>query len=181
MAYDPKAIANYFLDLAESRGVPIEPMKVRNLVYFAHAWHLSITGEPLIAENVQAWGYGPVIPSLLNAFPGPVLEPIRSRAVSHSIGRGPHGLTYEEYTPSLDETTEEGGVAKAILDRVWEVYGHFSAVQLANMSHSAGSPWQSIFDRHGGEIPAGEIIPPGEIRDHFSHLGESRARHASSA
>jgi len=62
------AVANYFLDLGLRESIPITPLKLQKLVYFAHGWYLGFTGEPLLNEGIQAWEYGPVIPSLYHDF-----------------------------------------------------------------------------------------------------------------
>ena len=56
-------------------------MKVQKLVYFAHGWHLGITKKPLINEQVEAWPYGAVIPSLYDYLKqwGLILSSSRSR------------------------------------------------------------------------------------------------------
>ncbi len=62
------AIANYFVRKSLDSGIPVTPMKLVKLVYVAHGWYLGLTGEPLIAEGVQAWKYGPVVPSVYDKF-----------------------------------------------------------------------------------------------------------------
>ena len=64
MSHDPKAVANYFLDCAKEDGESLTLLKLVKLVYLAHGWHLGLTGDPLIKENVEAWRYGPVVPSI---------------------------------------------------------------------------------------------------------------------
>lgn len=66
--HDPKAVANYILDCGKEDGETLSPMKLIKLVYLAHGWNLGLTGEPLITEHVQAWRYGPVIPSIYHDF-----------------------------------------------------------------------------------------------------------------
>lgn len=68
MSYDSRTIANHFIALAEIEGRTITPMTIQKLVYLAHGWSLGLFDEPLIDDTVEAWEYGPVIPSLYNAF-----------------------------------------------------------------------------------------------------------------
>ncbi len=39
-------------------------MKLHKLLYYAAGWHLGFTGEPLFDEDIEAWQYGPVVPSI---------------------------------------------------------------------------------------------------------------------
>ena len=57
MPYDAKSIANFFIDRAKESGETLTQMKLHKLIYYAHGWHLALTGEPLIDEPVQAWNY----------------------------------------------------------------------------------------------------------------------------
>jgi uncharacterized phage-associated protein len=155
MAYDAKAIANYFLELANQQGKTIDPMAIQKLVYFAHGWNLAIFDTPLITDRIQAWAYGPVIRSLYGEFKefgnGPITRPARSaefkdRKVMIRI-------------PSINDCHDSANyeVTRSILNRVWEVYGGFSAIQLSNMTHEDGSPW-SIARMDNKEIIDDEVI-----------------------
>ena len=52
--------------------------------------------------------------------------------------------------PTLDAADGDTTAAKELLDRVWDVYGHYSAVQLSNATHSPGSPWDVTWQGAGG-------------------------------
>ena len=62
------AVANFFIEKSKASGVPVDPLKLQKLIYFAHGWHLAVTGEPLLDENVEAWPYGPVVPTVYHEF-----------------------------------------------------------------------------------------------------------------
>lgn len=44
--------------------------KLQKLCYYAQAWHLAWTGNPIFAEDFQAWSNGPVCPELFHAHQG---------------------------------------------------------------------------------------------------------------
>jgi uncharacterized phage-associated protein len=80
MPYDSKAVANYFLDCAQRSSKKLDPMQIQKLVYFAHGWRLAAIGAALIDEMVEAWRYGPVIPSLYHEFKSFGKNPITRKA-----------------------------------------------------------------------------------------------------
>lgn len=138
MAYDARAVANYFLDLASKEGRPLDPMGIQKLVYFAHGWNLAIFGAPLIQQRVEAWEYGPVIADLYQAFREfgrhPITRPAKKFEYDPITGR------LVESTPTIPDT-EETKDTRALLDRVWESNKHLTSIQLSNLTHLPGSPW----------------------------------------
>src|SRR5215467_7486621 len=85
MAYPAKAVANEFLYLAKEERRPVTPMQLLKLVYFAHGWYLALTGERLIDERVEAWKYGPVVPSIYHEFKRFGNEPITEYATETKV------------------------------------------------------------------------------------------------
>lgn len=158
MAYDAAAVANYFLLLAEKQGKDLDPMKLQKLVYFAHGWYLALRKEPLIKDRVEAWEYGPVIPSLYHQFKVFGNGTIKNRALVTKFDAGMFRLK----TPSVDEQgdTETNIYAKSLLDRIWEVYGGLTAIQLSNMTHEPGSPWEITWNRNPGQR---HVVIPDEL------------------
>ena len=59
-------IANYFLWRAWEEGVEVTPLKLIKLVYIAYGWNLVLNKDrpKLFEERIEAWKYGPVIPSV---------------------------------------------------------------------------------------------------------------------
>ena len=167
MPYDARAVANYLYDKAKSSGESLDPMKLLKLAYFAHGWHLAIEDTPLVDEPVLAWRYGPVIRSVYNAFREYGGHPI----TDHAKGEW-HicGTRIEWSIPHIPETARK---AREIMDRVWDVYGGYTGLQLSSMTHAAGTPWRKIADEHGGNIPIGAVIPDSEIRGHFRALANA--------
>jgi len=171
MPYDSKAIANYFLDLAERDGKKLDPMQIQKLVYFAHGWNLALNGVPLIEDTVEAWRYGPVIPTLYHSFKQFGSGPITSKAKTLML----EGNDLYFATPSIEECsdTKANGSTKALLDRIWEVYGGFSGIQLSNMTHGEGTPWEQTWSKFTGR--KGKDIDDDVIRQYFVTQMNARA------
>ncbi|MDQ3330433.1 MAG: DUF4065 domain-containing protein [Planctomycetota bacterium] len=128
MPFTSKAIANFFLDLAADDPDGLSPMKLQKLVYFAHGWHLAITGKPLINEQIEAWKYGPVIQSLFHEFKEFGAERIDRCA--------------RDWKGNVPKVAKNSGnhFVQALLRKVWREYGKFSATKLSNMTHQPGTP-----------------------------------------
>lgn len=170
MPYDARAIANYFLDMASYEGQTLDPMKLQKLVYFAHGWNLAIRNQPLINDRVEAWEYGPVIPSLYREFKkygaGAITEPATSPippGTWFGTGRSPHKYSIHDCTDrSLNPFTEQ------LLDTVWNSYKNLSAVQLSNLTHEPGAAWDVARSQAHGV--RGVVISDDLIRRDFTNL-----------
>ncbi len=168
MAYDAKAIANHFLKIAAEQGQRITPMQMLKLVYFAHGWHLALTGEPLINELVEAWEYGPVIPSLYHEFKKFGNQPIIEDAISLRAD----GMKLYMHRDSLDDETDltRKEFVDRLLRRVWENYGKLNGIQLSKLTHLHGSPWDATRRKGDNANLKGVDIPNEEIREYFTKL-----------
>lgn len=112
-------VAAEILHLAAREGVPVSPMKLNKLAYICHGWHLAIVGRPLFDETVEAWAYGPVVPSLYHEY--------------KHFGRDP--------ISESGDVSELPANSRRIIRGVWEKYNELSATQLSAMTHSPGTPW----------------------------------------
>ena len=151
--YNPIIIANYFLS---KYGVSynITPMKLVKLVYIAHGWHLGITDSALIDENPEAWKYGPVIPRIYHEFKKHGKNPIKA----------------ENITPVDDGLLPVNKIA--FLDKIWSVYGRFTAIQLSEKTHQPGSPWHIVWNSKQGKAVGPRQIPQHLIRDYYRKMLE---------
>lgn len=158
MPYPAAAVANYFVKKGLRAGRPVEPMKLQKLIYFAHGWHLAIHGEPLIDERIEAWRYGPVVPSIYHAVKHHGARPIDFPIID---------FDGEDYvTPMID-----GGDVKALLDKIWSVYGGYSSGELSRMSHDTDGPWFRTWKEEAQEgAIRGVDISDFEIKRYFTRV-----------
>ncbi|MDI6794556.1 MAG: DUF4065 domain-containing protein [bacterium] len=132
MVYSAKAIANAFLEIAARKRETLDPLKLQKLIYYANGWHLGLRGAPLIDEFIEAWPYGPVIPSLYHEFKEFGGSPIQRHA--RDFDRD----SFEIVIPNIDDSDQ---FVQTLLEKIWEVYGGFTSLKLSNMSHRPDSPW----------------------------------------
>lgn len=160
MIYSPKAVANFFLEFAASKGESISPMKLQKLVYYAHGWYLGYTKQPLINEAIEAWQYGPVIPSLYHEFKQFGSVGIKSKATEFDSS----SFDFVEVQPPQEESI------KKFLSNVWNSYGKYTGTKLSEMTHAEGSPWEHTWKAACGM--KGADIPLNLIEQHFKAVIE---------
>ena len=157
------AVANYFVRKSLETGIPVTPMKLVKLVYAAHGWYLGLTGEPLIAEGVQAWKYGPVVPSVYDTFKNyggrPITEP------AGTLGPTGHTVYYSLNTLALT----------SFLDKIWDVYKDYSAVELSALTHQENTPWFETWHEKGGRNKRSVVIPNDAIQTYYHELASANA------
>ena len=124
MARDAIEIANHFI--ARSGNTKTH-LQVQKMTYFAHGFMLGVFGIPLIRDRVEAWEWGPVIPSLWKRFKKYGSDIILAKAVPPVI----------PFTPQETE----------ILDAVWNHYGRYCGYYMSGLTHDDRSgrrtPWAS--------------------------------------
>lgn len=148
------AVADHVLYLRQRAGVDTTPMHILKIVYMCHGWMLAVNDNPLLAEPVEAWTYGPVIPTIYHRYKRYVAQSILEEAQDHGV--------------------ELGDPARELVAVIEEVYRPYSAAKLSAMTHRPGTPWDVTRRRHG----IGAIIDNALIQEHFEAL---RARSEGAA
>ena len=123
MAYKVLDIAEKLLIRAKNNenGDFMSNMKLQKMLYYQQGFHLAYFGTPLFNEDIEAWMYGPVVPSVYECF--------------KSYGR--KGIDPEGGQEiSLKEEEE------ALFTEVYKIYGAYSAIGLMDMTHSE-APWKT--------------------------------------
>lgn len=159
--YSAKAVANFFL-----KKESLTQMQLHKLLYYAHGWHLGLKGKPLIDEKIEAWEYGPVVPSIYREFRDFGSEPIDELASEFIPGGSDRG----RFRPLRVDPSDTK--VRRLLERVWKVYGKRTASQLSRMTHAKGSPWTEARAKHPSAM--GTKIPNKAIKLHFAERVRSR-------
>jgi len=122
------AVAKYMLDKQRAAGDSVTPMQLIKLVYIAHGLMLGAYGRPLISESVQAWQYGPVVPSVYHETKG-----FRSSSVT-SVNASACSFDSQEI--------------KA-MDTALRLFGNKDGVALSSLTHKPDTPWSSTWNLRG--------------------------------
>jgi uncharacterized phage-associated protein len=146
-------VANAFIEIAARNGQRLTNMQLQKLVYFAFGYYAGFMNSKLFRDEIQAWGYGPVIPTLYHKLKG------------YGVG------AVTELLPSTN-IVGDSSVEKKIIEGVWDSYHNYTALQLSSLTHKDGTPWQHMWEKSKGRknVP----IPFSLIREHYEKLIRER-------
>jgi uncharacterized phage-associated protein len=135
-------VANEIIRVAHETGKSISNMKLQKLLYLTQGIHLALKSDtPLFDDSIEAWKYGPVVPSVYHKF---------KIYFSGDIPKN---------HPFTGDSVEFNSDQKKIIARVVELYGGLSAIKLSNFTHLEESPWFEIYNANSfsAEIPISSI------------------------
>ena len=140
MRNDAIAIANYFVEKANQDTQAPHPLTLLRLVkyvYIAYGFAMAVLDRIIIDkrfDTVQAWKYGPVIPSVYHSFKYNGNNPI-TRKSEIAVSERDNG-TLDFHTP---EVTDKNIIM--VLDFVWNRYRNMPTSELIALLHREDTPW----------------------------------------
>lgn len=166
-----------------SAGTPLTTLQVSQLVYLAHGCSLALLGQPLLRDRdkVEALNYGPMIPSVFDAFKRFGNNAIVRLDSTTDTARGaPASATgsvanaiFGFWLRPTEPDVARGGTPASrpfsdqeitLMERVWEVYGGLSGGQLLAITHAAGTPARNL---SRNSAVGATVIDPQSIKDYF--------------
>ena len=102
-----------------------------------------------------AWAHGPVVKSLYHEFKHYGYATIGDRSIELDLDK------MDFITPRISDADEHVNV---VLEKVWNVYKKFSALDLRNKTHEKHTPWSEVYKP--GEFDT--EIPDALIKEHFT-------------
>jgi uncharacterized phage-associated protein len=165
---DARAVANYILDCACQRGIPITAMTLLKVLYFSHAWHLVKYERPLVAQPFEAWKHGPVNRVVYEQIKHCNRRPIVKRFTSFDA----KSCSFIETGYSFDHELS------TFLLNIFDYYTKFDPFELSDLTHERGSPWEIVWQRAEKKAVPGMIIPDTLILQWFRGAGGTNASKA---
>ncbi|MDN5686449.1 MAG: DUF4065 domain-containing protein [Brachybacterium sp.] len=145
MSFDPSMISNNILKRAFDEDVPVSPMKLQKILYFAASEYAKRTrGRVLLAEQFQPWKFGPVLQSVYGEFKTYGGQQIR-RYAKDAEGRA--FIIDEGADPDL----------ASVLDEVWTATRDRTAFNLSQITHAAKSAWWDAWQKSDAYIDDGDL------------------------
>lgn len=177
--YSPGAIANYFLRKSWEQSPALTPLSLQKLVYFANGWHMAFNNNedevlPLINEPFQAWEYGPLCVSIHHEFKSLGSNPIPANYLMKEIIKSKNSPGFKIEFNYISPTDKK---ATNLLEKVWEKYSKFDAIQLSQMVHydDPDNPWRKAIKIAKQEgIVRGKEISSKDIKNYFKKLLEEQ-------
>ena len=144
MTMHAEDVARRLLHLRNDAEVETTPLQIIKLVYLAHGWMLGFHGRPLIEDPVEAWKYGPVVPSVYHSYIKWKRSPI---------------------DPIPPEAPVKWGRAERhVVEETARAYMDYSPTDLSSITHQKGTPWAMWKSRWIGRSP---VISNNDIQDYF--------------
>ena len=144
-------VANFFIRLSLSDSEDyITNLKLNKLMYYAQGWSLARLGKPLFQNDIQAWKYGPVIPSVYHSFKHNGNNPI-TRKSEIAVSESADG-TLDFSTPEVKDKD-----IMMVLDFVWDRYRNMSTSELIALLHREDTPWAYCY-RVGRNVEIPDLI-----------------------
>jgi uncharacterized phage-associated protein len=144
--YTAEQIADTIIHLSRERGIEITNLKLQKLLYYAQAWNLAFTGEPLFHDSIEAWVHGPVVPSVFRKFKG-----YRWNAIDCTV------------SPVADARVT------AHINSVLDAYGSIQATRLESLTHRE-EPWRVARGDRPVDEPCNAVIDTEVMRRFYSSL-----------
>ncbi|MFP9115866.1 Panacea domain-containing protein [Flavobacterium sp. RHBU_3] len=140
------AVANEFLKLAEQTGKQLTNLQLAKLCYIAQGFSLAILNQKAFPDAIEAWKFGPVVPSLYHEFKHFQSEPITSKSIVAKSDT-------EFVTPEVKDEN-----IKKVVAVVWNVYRDVSGGSLVSLTHQGNTPWSLSYEPNRNKVISDDLI-----------------------
>ena len=142
------AVANEFLKLAEGSGKKITNLQLAKLCYIAQGFALALLERKAYDEPIEAWKFGPVIPSIYQEFKHFEANPLTKK----SLVADPDN-PYNFVTPELEDEN-----LKKVVELTWNLYKDASGSALVALTHEGNTPWSLTYVPGKNNVISDDLI-----------------------
>lgn len=138
--YDALIIADYVITYYEKRDHGVSNLKLQKILYFLQALFLTKENHELFSDEIEAWWFGPVVPSVYKKY---------------ALFGGMYISTKNINEPFIDNKT------KTIINNFLEKVKDMSSTYLTQITLHQ-KPWEQNYTKN-----IKRIIPKNEIQKYF--------------
>ncbi len=124
--YDALDVARYVINYENSQDRLVSNLRLQKLLYFIQAQFLVTSGYACFSDKIEAWDFGPVVPSVYHEY---------KLFGSSSI---PRFLSCE----AVNITPKD----RLLIERILDKCSHYSTTELVSITHRQ-QPWKDAYDR----------------------------------
>lgn len=125
--YDALTIAMYVISKCFNEGSPVTNLRLQKLLYFIQLESYRKNGSSFFKDELYAWQFGPVIPSVYYEY--------------NMYGGSPILLSYDNLEISISDSF--------FVDRVVEEKKDTPIWSLVEQTHKKGGPWERTVTSYG--------------------------------
>lgn len=140
-------VADYFIAKNKKDNKGLTNKKLQKLLYYSQAFNLVFNKRKLFEDDIQAWIYGPVVPSVWAKF---------NEFGFNDIDVKIDEKEFEQLTPA----------EKQLLDDIWDIYGKYDAKYLEALTHSE-EPWIEARREAEPYESSSNVISVGTMTDYY--------------
>lgn len=146
--YSANIIAKELLRLSAQKGLSITNLHLQKMLYYTQGFSYACFNHPLFDDGLEAWKYGPVVPSVYNQYKQFVSSPI-------------------PYTENMSDCEVDGGTEK-FLNLIVDKIGRKDPWALVSMTHNE-KPWKEAYSPYYSRE-----ISKESMKDYFEGLINGR-------
>lgn len=140
--YDALEVSRHIINYSNDAGYGITNLKLQKLLYFVQAYFLIKKGCLCFRDNIEAWNFGPVVPSVYREYKryGAFF------AFSVETYIDPLTLKRKRFDDSVISAED-----KKLIDSVVDAFADCSNSRLTDLVHGQ-TPWQEAYRPDHGKV-----------------------------
>ncbi len=150
--YDVSDVARYVINYINSKGNVISNLKLQKVLYFIQAAFLVEKGIPCFDEELEAWDFGPVVPSVYHAYKKFGAGYIPSINNYFQFSSDIFECRFVDYDNSIIYDED-----KLLINNMVDQCINYSASQLVDITHHQ-SPWKNAYIPYSNNIITKESL-----------------------
>lgn len=161
MIYRALDVARYIINYSNRMKYGISNLKLQKLLYFVQAEFLAFTErkEPCFMEEIEAWGFGPVVPEVYQEFKQYGSSNIPTITKYYEVN-DEWEIIEKKYNENCIQLQD-----REIINQTVDGFADYSAAALVNITHNQ-DPWNNAY-AEGMNM----IISKESIKEYFESDG----------